>query len=199
MTARREASGFAGGAIRRVVARSARTALARGREWLASTYDVAERKRVERRLHEEGQRLRLALDAGRMGTWEWNIASGRITWSPELELVHGVEPGSFEGTFAAFEREILPADRDRVVGTIRDTVNECREHYQVEYRILSADGEVRWLNAQGRLLCSDAGTPVRMLGVCSDVTARKRREEAREFLSEASAMLARSLDHTGKT
>jgi PAS domain S-box-containing protein len=130
--------------------------------------------RLHRETEQQLQLTRLALAAGRSGTWEYNIATGRLRMSPELEEMHGLAPGSFDGTIDTYEKEIHPEDRDRVMAAFRD---RKRDHYLL-YRIVRADGDVRWLEAYGRL--EEAGAEqlaVRMLGVCSDVTERVRAEE----------------------
>src|SRR5207249_537242 len=85
------------------------------------------------------QRLQLALEAGHMGTWEYVIRSGNILSSPGLDQIHGYEPGTFPGTFDAFTKEIHPDDRERVLRTIRETLDGRRDHH-VEYRIIRKDG-----------------------------------------------------------
>src|SRR5690606_22601080 len=67
-------------------------------------------------------RLALALEAGCMGVWEWSVAQGRVFWSSALEAMHGIPVGSFDGTFEAYQRDIHPEDRERVLGTIQRTV-----------------------------------------------------------------------------
>ena len=67
---------------------------------------------AERALRESEERLRLSLEAGRMGAWEWMIGEGRVRWSETLERLHGLEPGTFAGTFEAYQADIHPQDRD---------------------------------------------------------------------------------------
>ena len=122
------------------------------------------------------QQLRLALEAGRMGTWQYNIATGDVKWSPELEALHSLEPGSFPGSFEAFERSIHPEDRDRVVKAIARAVDRRVDH-RIEYRIQLSDGTLRWLEARGRVFCDRNGRPTCTLGVCADITERKKDDE----------------------
>src|SRR5207302_10241834 len=61
---------------------------------------------AERHLRASEERLWLALEAGRMGTWEWDIAGNRVAWSPALEAMHGLAAGTFPGTLEAFRQEI---------------------------------------------------------------------------------------------
>ncbi|MEX0717668.1 MAG: PAS domain S-box protein [Planctomycetaceae bacterium] len=158
------------------------------------TRDVSERKRAEQQLRDSEERLRLALDAGRMGTWQWNVASGEVIWSPGLERIHGLAPGTFAGTFEAYQQDIHPEDRDRVLDTIRRTVDERRDH-NLEYRIVWPDGSIHWLEARGKLIFDERGAPERLVGICADVTEAKRHEATLRFLADASKSLAALVDY----
>src|SRR5690606_1480648 len=92
-----------------------------------------DRREAERNLRASEERLRLALQAGRMGNWEWDIASGRMIWSAGLEQLHGVEPGTFPGTIEAFEKEIHPEDRARVRAEMEAALHSG-DDYRAEYR-----------------------------------------------------------------
>jgi PAS domain S-box-containing protein len=137
----------------------------------------AEARRAQAELRATAERLSLALDAGRMGTWEWRIPTGEVVWSTALEAIHGIPPGSFSGSFDAFQRDMHPDDRQRVLGTVAQVVRERRPDYHIEYRIVRPDGELRWLEAWGRLISDASGAPLRMLGICTDVTERKTADE----------------------
>lgn len=137
------------------------------------------------------ERLRVALEAGRMGTWEWSIPTGVVKWSNGLEAIHGRPAGSFGGTFEDVLSDVHPEDRDLLAGSVQRSLREHVDH-QVEYRILVGD-EVRWLEARGRLMLDDAGEPARMVGVCMDITERKLAEAA---LQESEARFRRTADHS---
>lgn len=139
--------------------------------------DVSAERRTYEALLKSERRLRLALDAGRMGTYEWNVASGAITWSAALERMHGIAEGSFEGTLEAYQRDIHPDDRDRVLNAIRLSLEAGRAHHLL-YRIVRPDGETRWLEAHGQFLLEDQGAPTTLVGVCTDATERQRVEES---------------------
>ena len=101
---------------------------------------------------------RLGLEAGRMGTWLYKVGTGQVMWSPELEGIHGLSPGSFSGTFEAFQREIHADDRDRFVRAIAEAVDRCGNH-QIEYRIVLPDGTLRWVEGRGQVLSDTNGRP----------------------------------------
>ncbi len=159
--------------------------------------DATERRRAERehgkllerersaraRVETSESQLRLALEAGRMGTWQWTVGTGEVKWSEGLEAIHGLAPGGFPGTFEAFQREIHPDDRDRVLADIREASEGARPHH-IEYRILRSDGAIRWVEGRGQLFRDAEGRPERMVGVCSDITERKRVETERAELLE---------------
>ena len=70
---------------------------------------------AEEQARRSEERLRFALDAASMGTWDWDLPTNAVQWSDNLERIHGLPPGTFDGTFASYEREIHPDDRDRVL------------------------------------------------------------------------------------
>jgi PAS domain S-box-containing protein len=172
--------------------------------------DVTERRRIERertalveaeqlaRSHAEAaeHRLRVALEAGRMGTWQWTMGTGDLKWSPGLEAIHGYAPGTFPGTFDAFRAEIHPDDRDRTLAAITDAAQKRRDHH-IEYRIVRGDGTMRWVEGRGQLFLNDRGKPDRMVGVCADVTERKQSEERFRLAIEAAPTAMIVVDRHG--
>jgi PAS domain S-box-containing protein len=146
---------------------------------LVAEREVRERAEAEAARRQASEsRLHLALAAGRMGTWEWDIASGSVSWSEEIELIHGLEPGTFGGTLDDFRRDVHPEDRERVESAIAAAIGKPDVDYSIEYRIVRKDGACRWLSACGRVLVDGEGKPIRMLGICRDDTERKRVEDA---------------------
>ena len=138
---------------------------------------AVERTTAELKARRSEERLRFALDAASMGTWEWDLVTNRVEWSANLARLHGLAPDSFDGTFASYEREIHPEDRDRVFASVQRAVTEGVPH-DVEYRIVAPDGAVRWVEGKG-LVEYDGDQPVRMSGVCIMATRRKEAELAR--------------------
>ena len=120
-------------------------------------------------------RMRFALEAADVGTWESDIASGKTSWSDVLERLHGMPPGGFRGTFEAFVDAIHPEDRQRVLDRI---VQSTRDHTEsrLEYRVIWPDGSVRWIAGVGQPFYDEAGQPIRAAGVGMDITAQKNLE-----------------------
>jgi PAS domain S-box-containing protein len=120
------------------------------------------------------ERLRLALDGARMGTWHWDLVTNEILWSDTYRQLFGLPPdapGSYEGWLACLH----PQDREAADQQVRQAM-DARTDFDTEYRIRWPDGTPRWLAAKGRFYYRDDGTPARMEGVVVDITARKAAE-----------------------
>ena len=154
---------------------------------------AVERRRIETAIRRSERRLRFALDAGCMGTWEWDLATNAIHWSDNLERIHGLPPGTFTGAFDSYEREIHPDDREHVLGSIATAIRTGAPH-DVEYRIVAPDGTVRWVMGKGLVEFDAAGAPVRMSGVCMDISTRKRAELENARLFEEAQQASRLKD-----
>jgi PAS domain S-box-containing protein len=148
---------------------------------------AVERMRAEERAHLSAEWLRFALDAAMMGTWDWDLKAGTVRWSENLERIHGLPPGSFDGTFESYVREIHPDDRERVLASVSRALAGEGDH-DVEYRLVAPDGTVRWAEGKGRVHYVN-GEPVRMSGVCMIVTPRKEAEFARLEAAHEAARL----------
>lgn len=148
---------------------------------------AVQRLRTQEQVRRSEERLRFALDAASMGTWDWDLSTNDVRWSDNLARIHGLADGAFDGTFASYEREIHPDDRARVYASIQRALNEGAPH-DVEYRLVAPDGTVRWCEGKGRVEYEN-GQPARMTGVCMMVTRRKEAELARLAAAEESSRL----------
>lgn len=154
--------------------------------------DIARRRAAEDRLRESRERLRLALEAGRLGTWHYDIPAGSVTWDETLEEIFGLTPGTFGGTFQEYQERLHPEER----GWIRERIDQARESgsdFQLEHRVIWPDGSIRWMDGRGLCIKDEAGTVVAMTGVVADITERKRVDQAQQFLAEAGPLLAASI------
>ena len=154
---------------------------------------VAERRRAEEAARVREEQLRVAVAAAEMGTWEWTIATGSVRWSPSLEAMHGLAPGTFPGTYEAFQADIHADDREAVAAAVRTSLERGGTH-RVEYRIVRPDGAVRWVEGRGEVFRDARGRPQRVIGVCVDVTARKRGDERNRVLADIARSISASLD-----
>jgi len=138
--------------------------------------DVTERKQAAEALLRSQERLRLALKAARMGTWQWDVASNTLAWDEQLHELYGMEPGQQVAQYEHFIERVHPDDRPFVAASVQRAL-EGGGGLDYEFRIILPDGRVRWLADQGRVMRDQRGNPLYMTGVCIDTTERKLIEE----------------------
>lgn len=127
------------------------------------------------RAHE--QRLRLALYAGAMGIFDWDLSVGGIVWSEEHARLFGMKLSEFDGRYETFAQRVHPADLPAVERALAIARREHRV-YRHEFRIVWPDGSVHWIAGHGQFFYDDAGEVRRMTGVVTDIDARKHAELA---------------------
>ncbi len=137
----------------------------------------ARRRKVEADLSITYDRLRLAVEAGKSVGWDWHVQSGRNQWFGDLQAMFGIPADSYSGHAEDFYRTVHPEERELVRKAVADA-RQSRSPYSAEFRIIRADGTVRWVTASGKFYYAPNGDPERMLGVAMDITERKRAEEA---------------------
>src|SRR3954454_15295915 len=140
------------------------------------------------------ERLRLALEGTETGFWEWHIPTDTIEWSENMGPLYGLPRGTQPAGVEDFlERIVHPADRAALGALIERAVAEGTS-YEFDLRVTIPDRGERWLHARARALQGPDGRTERVTGLLSDVTERRRREEAHAFLDAASQALAASMD-----
>jgi PAS domain S-box-containing protein len=145
--------------------------------WFGTDTDITELRDAQEALCASEERLRLAQQAAPIGTFEWNIRTDVNTWTPELEALHGLPPGGFGGTHAAFESLVHPDDRARLRDLVEATL-KTGQPTKGEWRVVWPNGSVHWIAAYWQVLKNDSGEASRVIGVNIDVTERKQAEEA---------------------
>ena len=137
----------------------------------------ARRRRAEADLAITYDRLRLAVEAGKSVGWDWDVQSGRNQWFGDLQTMFGIPAESYSGHAEDFRRSIHPEDRELVRKAVADA-RQSRSPYIAEFRVVRADGTVRWITASGKFYYAPNGDPERMLGVAVDITESKQAEES---------------------
>lgn len=157
--------------------------------------EVAERRRAEAALALSQERLELAQQAGQIGAFEYDLRTGAVTWSEELEALYGLPPGGFGGKYVNWSQAVHPDDLAQAEAAVGRAIATGGE-FEAEFRVIWPDGSTRWLAARGRVYPDATGRAVRLIGVNMDVTHRRQAEDRLRFLAEASSLLAGSLDYT---
>lgn len=157
---------------------------------LSVTRDISDQKRAEAVIREREERLRLAMDATEMGSWDWDLRTGEIIWSEGHERLWGLPPGSFQGTYEESETRVHSEDRAGLAAAFTQA-RETQTSYTHEFRVVWLDGSVHWIAGQGRFDYDESGQPIRVTGVVRNITAQRTAQNA---LSESHARMQRVLD-----
>ena len=165
-------------------------------QWFGTNTDVSALHEAEQGLRQAEERLRLAVDAGGIGIWDWDVVRNVVTWSDQVYRLHEMPPGSFGGRVEDFAARVHPDDRERVSNTIAAAV-ATQDNFSVEFRALLADGRVKWLSTWARVHRDPAGAAIRMVGATISIDAYKNAEaalrESDRRKDEFLAMLAHEL------
>jgi PAS domain S-box-containing protein len=137
--------------------------------------DISEGKKAEEALRGSEERLRMAVEAGEMGTWFWDIQRDEITWSGKFRTLFGLTSDA-KLTYQAGLDLIHPDDRQQIDQSVKNAL-ELGVPYDTEYRVVWPDSSVHWIAAKGRARRSPEGIPVEMQGTVVDVTERKNAEK----------------------
>ncbi|HEX5073023.1 MAG TPA: PAS domain S-box protein [Gemmatimonadaceae bacterium] len=145
---------------------------------LALAAAIRERAQAMSDARRTGEWLNLALGAAQVGAWDWDLLEGSRTWSENMPVLFGLrrdENGKIERSSVL--ETIVPDDRPIVQAAVTQAVEHAKP-YEVEFRTARPDGTVRWMLSKGTVVRDQAGRPRRMLGVSTDITARKDAEAA---------------------
>ncbi len=160
--------------------------------FIAVQEDVTERKRTQQELQFAQARLDQALRAARIGIWDFQLSTQRLTLNETLEKIYGFAPGEFDGSLEAFAAVLHPEDAERIGAVMKRTHAE-RLPFEEEYRIVRPDGEVRYLFDRAHPFIEK--DDVRWIGTATDITESKRMEEELRrgsFLSDSALDLTRA-------
>ena len=147
-----------------------------------------ERKRAEDALRESEANLREAQDIARLGRWELDPVTERLTWSDSIFTLFEVSHETFAPSHTVFLEIVHPDDRASVDRAYRNSV-ESKTPYEIEHRLLMKDGRIKWVNEIGRIEYDDAGMIVRFVGTVQDITESKLAQQTLRESEERFAQL----------
>jgi PAS domain S-box-containing protein len=147
--------------------------------------DITERKKAEDEIRRLNERFEMAQHAAGVGVWAWDVKAGPIEWTPEMFRLFGLNPQKDTASFERWTSLLHPEDREKAAAKI-DEALKTHSFLNNEYRVVRPDGQIIWINALGQGEYDDQNQPIRMTGICIDITERKRTEnelrETRDYL-----------------
>lgn len=160
---------------------------------VCSADDVTDLLLLEKRSQDLADHLLLALSAGELGTWRWDMATGLTTWDEQMATISGVTLESFDGTYEAWISTVHPDDVAHTVAAVERAVAEISD-YEFEHRVVWPDKSVHWVHCRGTVTVALGGSPTGTIGCAGDITSRKLAEldiERRVTEAESSALTER--------
>ncbi len=142
--------------------------------WISIQRDVTDGKEAKEKLRVSEERLNLAMEGAQIGAFDWNIKTGAIEWTREIEEAVAMSPDDFDSSFEGFIKIVHPADREILQQCIESALKDG--NYECEFRMLKGDGTIRWVIGKGSVSFDGDGQPARLVGVDIDITKRKLAE-----------------------
>jgi PAS domain S-box-containing protein len=139
--------------------------------------DLTGQKEAEQALLESEERLRLAMEGADVASWDWDLSTGNAVFSDRFYTMLDFRPGEFPATYEGWIAHIHPDDRNRVLPDLNRQIAEKRPLCEIEYRLLTKDGNWLWILGRGKIAEFDEkGNPSRLTGVNIDITSRRLME-----------------------
>jgi PAS domain S-box-containing protein len=157
--------------------------------------DVSERRRAENEMRRSRERLAQAQRLAHLGSWEWDVAKNQVSWTDELYVIYGVDPGSHVPSYESFLASVHPDDREHTSNVLRMAMQNLSP-FVYDHRILRPDGAIRMLHTRGEVIVTSDGRVRKLVGSCWDITERWeaiRAAEAARADAETSAAELRDL------
>jgi len=169
-------------------------------QYLAVRFDITARKQAEMQLQKLSERLSIALKAGEIGCWEWNIVKNTLTWDERMFELYGYPPTTKQLPYRIWSQGVYEPDRAATERLLHQTVAGEAE-YDTEFRVLHPDGSIGFIKAYGLVIRNPEGQPQKMIGVNFDITQQKAAElelrhqaEKETLLRQISLRIRQTLD-----
>ena len=140
---------------------------------MVTVQDIVRHKQGDEDVLHTKQRLDAVEEKAGAGTWAWNCAIRELDGSLGWRRLHGLDPHKTLASCEDFGASVHPEDRERAILLLEGTLVNQSSSMAMDYRVVLPDGRIRWISASAGGIFDDFGQPVRITGVCLDVTERK--------------------------
>ncbi|WP_111707690.1 PAS domain S-box protein [Lutibacter citreus] len=141
--------------------------------FLAIVRDITKRKKAEKNIKENEQRLMLTLEAGEFGSWDWNLLTNKIVRDKYQNSLFGLTDEDCSATYQTFLSKVHSKDRNKVETSISKAIKNT-SNYSIDYRITLPDTSIKWLHEKGKVFKNTKGEAVRIIGVTNNITNQKK-------------------------
>ncbi len=162
----------------------------------AAILDTSTTKLAEQRAQYSEHRPAEAQSFAHLGHWDWNIATGVLSWSDEIYRLFGLTPQSFSPTYEAFLSRVHPEDRQDVIDAVNQSIRN-HTRYRIDHRIILPDGSERLVHEEGEATYDHNGEPLHMIGIVQDMTMHEKTEREFRNILEAAPDGIVLVDQTG--
>ena len=155
--------------------------------------DITERNKVALKLSRSEELFRMAVQSTTDVVWDWDIPSGHVDWYGDIDGLLGYPPGEFPRRIEAWENALHRDDHDRVMAALNRHAGSG-DTYNIEYRIIGKDGQVRNWIGRGLVIRDEEGRILRSVGACVDITGYRRSEARVRVRRDLAVKLAGHMD-----
>ncbi|MCH7695594.1 MAG: EAL domain-containing protein [Proteobacteria bacterium] len=152
------------------------------------TMEIAERKQAEEELQKRAMQLQEAQRIAHLGTWEVDIVTNEVFWSDEVYSIFGLNPDSYVPTSSSNIELVHPDDREYILKARRARLRQNDPPFNLKFRIVRPDGEVRHIHGQGKMIRDERGTPLQFIGTIMDITETSQLSEQLSYQASHDAL-----------